>query len=86
MAVWMLYNLRNVWRIISTQSFQLSPKQDVRGTKTEQPVIGTTNQGQIQTNVTTKQDTTKQDNVTIKGLQANVSIPKVTLSFSETFP
>ena len=80
MAVWMLYNLRNVWRIIPTQSFQLSPKQDVRGTKTEHPVIGTTNQGQIQTNVTTKQD-----NVTIKGLQANVSIPKVILSFSETF-
>lgn len=76
----MLYNLRNVWRIIPTQSFQLSPKQDVRGTKTEHPVIGTTNQGQIQTNVTTKQD-----NVTIKGLQANVSIPKV-ISFSETFP
>ena len=62
MVVWMLYNLRNVWRIISTQSFQFSPKQDVQGTKTEQPVIGTTNQGQIQTNVTSKQD-----NVTIKG-------------------
>jgi hypothetical protein len=43
-------------------------------------MIGTTNQGQIQTNVTTKQD-----NVTIKGLQANVSIPKVKLSFSEIF-
>lgn len=64
----------------STQSFQLSPKQDVRGPKTEHPVIGTTNHGQIQTNVTTKQD-----NVTIKGLQANVSIPKVMLNFSETF-
>ncbi|KAH0511099.1 hypothetical protein LTLLF_152015 [Microtus ochrogaster] len=58
----------------TTFSENLSPKQDVRGTKTEQPVIGTTNQGQIQTNATTKQD-----NVTIKGLQANVSIPKVNL-------
>ncbi|OBS63792.1 hypothetical protein A6R68_07670, partial [Neotoma lepida] len=58
----------------TTFSENLSPKQDVRGPKTEHPVIGTTNQGQIQTNVTTKQD-----NVTIKGLQANVSIPKVNL-------
>ena len=62
------------------QCFQLSPKQDIRGTKSEHPMIGTTNQGQIHTNATTKQD-----NVTIKGLQANVSIPKVKLSFSEIF-
>ncbi|XP_014640029.1 PREDICTED: uncharacterized protein KIAA1109 homolog isoform X2 [Ceratotherium simum simum] len=55
-------------------SENLSSKQDIRGTKTEHPTIGTTNQGQTQTNLTMKQD-----NVTIKGLQANVSIPKVNL-------
>ncbi|ELW62631.1 hypothetical protein TREES_T100015065 [Tupaia chinensis] len=58
----------------TTFSENLSSKQDVRGTKTEPPTIGTTNQGQAQTNLTMKQD-----NVTIKGLQANVSIPKVNL-------
>ncbi|XP_006866349.1 PREDICTED: uncharacterized protein KIAA1109 homolog [Chrysochloris asiatica] len=58
----------------TTFSENLSSKQDVRGMKTEHPTIGTTNQGQAQTNLTVKQD-----NVTIKGLQANVSIPKVNL-------
>uniref|UniRef100_H0VH78 Bridge-like lipid transfer protein family member 1 n=1 Tax=Cavia porcellus TaxID=10141 RepID=H0VH78_CAVPO len=58
----------------TTFSENLSSKQDIRGTKTEPPPIGTTNQGQAQTNLTVKQD-----NVTIKGLQANVSIPKVNL-------
>uniref|UniRef100_A0A8C0XEF4 Bridge-like lipid transfer protein family member 1 C-terminal domain-containing protein n=1 Tax=Castor canadensis TaxID=51338 RepID=A0A8C0XEF4_CASCN len=58
----------------NTFSENLSSKQDVRGTKAEHLTIGTTNQGQVQTNLVTKQD-----NVTIKGLQANVSIPKVNL-------
>ncbi|MBZ3874504.1 hypothetical protein SUZIE_128270 [Sciurus carolinensis] len=58
----------------TTFSENLSSKQDVRGTKTEHPSIGTTNPGQAQTNLIMKQD-----NVTIKGLQANVSIPKVNL-------
>ncbi|KAK2498556.1 hypothetical protein MC885_009049 [Smutsia gigantea] len=58
----------------TTFSENLSSKQDIRGTKTEHPPLGTTNQGQAQTNLTMKQD-----NVTIKGLQANVSIPKVNL-------
>nr|XP_060511804.1 bridge-like lipid transfer protein family member 1 [Panthera onca] len=58
----------------TTFSENLSSKQDVRGTKTEHTTIGTTNQGQAQTNLIMKQD-----NVTIKGLQANVSIPKVNL-------
>uniref|UniRef100_A0A2K6G670 Bridge-like lipid transfer protein family member 1 n=1 Tax=Propithecus coquereli TaxID=379532 RepID=A0A2K6G670_PROCO len=53
----------------TTFSENLSSKQDVRGTKTEHPMIGTTNQGQAQTNLTMKQD-----NVTIKGLQTNVNI------------
>nr|XP_045737699.1 bridge-like lipid transfer protein family member 1 [Mirounga angustirostris] len=58
----------------TTFSENLSSKPDVRGTKTEHATIGTTNQGQAQTNLVMKQD-----NVTIKGLQANVSIPKVNL-------
>lgn len=59
----------------------MSSKQDVRATKTEHPPLGTTNQGQAQTNLITKQD-----NVTIKGLQANVSIPKVKINSFENFP
>ncbi|XP_043401413.1 transmembrane protein KIAA1109 homolog isoform X22 [Chelonia mydas] len=58
----------------TTFSENLSSKQDVRGTKTENPATGTTNQGQAQTNLSLKQD-----NVKIKGLQANVTIPKVNL-------
>ncbi|KAJ8780452.1 hypothetical protein J1605_011716 [Eschrichtius robustus] len=58
----------------TTFSENLSSKQDVRGTKTEHSTIGMTNQGQAQTTLIMKQD-----NVTIKGLQANVSIPKVNL-------
>ncbi|XP_060035101.1 bridge-like lipid transfer protein family member 1 isoform X6 [Erinaceus europaeus] len=58
----------------TTFSENLSSKQDVRGAKTEHPPIGTTNQGQAQTSLIAKQE-----NVTIKGLQANVSIPKVNL-------
>uniref|UniRef100_A0A8D0GV76 Bridge-like lipid transfer protein family member 1 middle region domain-containing protein n=1 Tax=Sphenodon punctatus TaxID=8508 RepID=A0A8D0GV76_SPHPU len=58
----------------TTFSENLSSKQDVRGTKLENPTTGTTHQGQAQTNLSLKQD-----NVKIKGLQANVSIPKVNL-------
>ncbi|XP_028932278.1 transmembrane protein KIAA1109 homolog isoform X4 [Ornithorhynchus anatinus] len=60
----------------TTFSENLSSKPDVRGTKPEQPTTGTAtaNQGQAQTNLSLKQD-----NVTIKGLQANVTIPKVNL-------
>ncbi|XP_032080330.1 transmembrane protein KIAA1109 homolog isoform X3 [Thamnophis elegans] len=46
---------------------------DVRGTKIETPATGTT-QVKTQANVSLKQD-----NVTIKGLQANVTVPKVNL-------
>ncbi|XP_072481304.1 bridge-like lipid transfer protein family member 1 isoform X3 [Notamacropus eugenii] len=58
----------------TTFSENLSSKQDIRGTKTEHPTTGHVNQGQAQTNLVSKQD-----NVTIKGLQANVSVPKVNL-------
>ncbi|XP_026553767.1 transmembrane protein KIAA1109 homolog isoform X3 [Pseudonaja textilis] len=54
-------------------SENLSSKQDVRGTKIETPATGTT-QVKTQANVFLKQD-----NVTIKGLQANVTVPKVNL-------
>ncbi|KAG8511214.1 Transmembrane protein, partial [Galemys pyrenaicus] len=58
-----------------TFSEQLSSKQDVRGTKTEHPpTLGTTTHGQAQTPLTRKQD-----GVTVRGLQASVSIPKVNL-------
>ncbi|XP_054546358.1 bridge-like lipid transfer protein family member 1 isoform X3 [Talpa occidentalis] len=59
----------------STFSEHLSSKQDIRGTKTEHPTpLGTTTQGPAQTPLSRKQDS-----VTIRGLQANVSIPKVNL-------
>ncbi|KAK9398896.1 hypothetical protein NXF25_013865 [Crotalus adamanteus] len=54
-------------------SENLSSKQDVRGTKIETPATGTT-QVKTQANVSLKQD-----KVTIKGLQANVTVPKVNL-------
>ncbi|XP_032080337.1 transmembrane protein KIAA1109 homolog isoform X9 [Thamnophis elegans] len=57
----------------TTFSENLSSKQDVRGTKIETPATGTT-QVKTQANVSLKQD-----NVTIKGLQANVTVPKVNL-------
>lgn len=57
--------------------FKLSSKQDVRGTKIETPATGTT-QVKTQANVSLKQD-----NVTIKGLQANVTVPKVINSLTE---
>ncbi|XP_023376197.1 uncharacterized protein KIAA1109 homolog [Pteropus vampyrus] len=60
----------------TTFSENLSSKQDVRATKTEHSTVGTTQRGPAQTNLNL---TAKQDNVTIKGLQANVSIPKVNL-------
>lgn len=44
----------------------------MRATKTEHSTVGTTHRGPAQTSLPGKQD-----NVTIKGLQANVSIPKV---------
>jgi len=52
---------------------KLSSKQDIRGTKIDTTTTGTTNQGPAQTSLSVKQD-----NVTIKGLQANVTVPKVT--------
>ncbi|XP_053786566.1 bridge-like lipid transfer protein family member 1 isoform X6 [Desmodus rotundus] len=58
----------------TTFSENLSSKQDIRGTKPEHPALGTTHEGQTQTSLTVKQDS-----VTIKGLQANVSIPKINL-------
>nr|XP_056711844.1 bridge-like lipid transfer protein family member 1 [Euleptes europaea] len=57
----------------TTFSENLSSKQDVRGSKLETPATGTT-QVKTQTNLSLKQD-----NVTIKGLQANVTLPKVNL-------
>ncbi|KAF7252839.1 hypothetical protein EYD10_01996 [Varanus komodoensis] len=57
----------------TTFSENLSSKQDVRGTKIETPATGTT-QAKTQTHLSLKQD-----NVTIKGLQANVTLPKVNL-------
>ncbi|KAJ6668797.1 hypothetical protein lerEdw1_012281 [Lerista edwardsae] len=57
----------------TTFSENLSSKQDVRATKIETPATGTT-QVKTQTNLSLKQD-----NVTIKGLQANVTLPKVNL-------
>lgn len=56
---------------------KLSSKQDVRGTKIEIPATGTT-QVKTQANVSLKQD-----KVTIKGLQANVTVPKVINSLTE---
>lgn len=56
---------------------KLSSKQDVRGTKIETPATATT-QVKTQANVSLKQD-----NVTIKGLQANVTIPKVINSLTQ---
>lgn len=56
--------------------FKLSSKQDIRGTKIDTTTTGATNQGPAQTNLSLKQD-----NVTIKGLQANVTVPKVTTFF-----
>ncbi|KAJ7406763.1 hypothetical protein WISP_131579 [Willisornis vidua] len=55
-------------------SENLSSKQDIRGTKIDTTTTGTTNQGPAQTSLSLKQD-----NVTIKGLQANVTVPKVNL-------
>ncbi|XP_063271495.1 bridge-like lipid transfer protein family member 1 isoform X3 [Prinia subflava] len=55
-------------------SENLSSKQDIRGTKIDATTTGTTNQGPAQTSLSLKQD-----NVTIKGLQANVTVPKVNL-------
>ncbi|TKC49630.1 hypothetical protein EI555_007878, partial [Monodon monoceros] len=63
----------------TTFSENLSSKQDVRGTKTEHSTIGMTNQGQAQTNLTMKQD-----NVTIKGLQANVNLCLLQASVEES--
>lgn len=72
--------MKGLWNTSVFNISKLSSKQDVRGTKTEHPTIGTTNQGQAQTNFTVKQD-----NVTIKGLQANVSIPKVSIQWLKYF-
>lgn len=58
----------------SSLCFQLSSKQDVRGTKTEHSTVGTTRPAPAQTDLAGKQG-----NVTIRGLQANVSVPKVNL-------
>ncbi|XP_036089345.1 transmembrane protein KIAA1109 homolog isoform X3 [Rousettus aegyptiacus] len=58
----------------TTFSENLSSKQDVRGTKTEHSTVGTTRPAPAQTDLAGKQG-----NVTIRGLQANVSIPKVNL-------
>ncbi|KAB0396757.1 hypothetical protein E2I00_015079, partial [Balaenoptera physalus] len=63
----------------TTFSENLSSKQDVRGTKTEHSTIGMTNQGQAQTNLIMKQD-----NVTIKGLQANVNLCLLQASVEES--
>lgn len=52
----------------------------MRGTKTEHSTVGTTHQGPAQTSLTAKQD-----HVTIKGLQANVSIPKVNREVFKVF-
>ncbi|CAH2300868.1 Hypothetical predicted protein [Pelobates cultripes] len=49
-------------------------KQDNKLSKPENPVTGGTNTGQTQT-----KPVLKQDNVKIKGLQANVTVPKVNL-------
>lgn len=54
--------------------FQLSSKQDNKLAKPETQVKGGTNQTQAKAVLT-------QDNVKIKGLQANVSIPKVMVCF-----
>lgn len=54
--------------------FQLSSKQDTKLSKPETHVKGGTNQTQTKSVLT-------QDNVKIKGLQANVSIPKVIVYF-----
>ncbi|XP_041130046.1 transmembrane protein KIAA1109-like isoform X4 [Polyodon spathula] len=58
----------------STVSDSGSTKHDSRGSKIENAAPGATNSGNKQTDLTAKQD-----NVKIKGLQANVSIPKVNL-------
>ncbi|XP_069098559.1 bridge-like lipid transfer protein family member 1 isoform X3 [Pleurodeles waltl] len=58
----------------STFSENLSPKPDVRGSKIENPATGTTNQGQTLVNAPPKQECVK-----IKGLQANVTVPKINL-------
>ncbi|XP_069487255.1 bridge-like lipid transfer protein family member 1 isoform X11 [Ambystoma mexicanum] len=58
----------------TTFSENLSPKPDGRGSKVENPANGTANQGPTQTNLPPKQECVK-----IKGLQANVTIPKINL-------
>ncbi|XP_069049556.1 bridge-like lipid transfer protein family member 1 isoform X2 [Lepisosteus oculatus] len=58
----------------STVSDSSTEKHDSRGSKMEGAVPGSTNTGHGQTDLSAKQD-----NVKIKGLQANVSIPKVNL-------
>ncbi|XP_075472009.1 bridge-like lipid transfer protein family member 1 isoform X4 [Ascaphus truei] len=58
----------------TTFSENMSSKQDTKLSKPENPATGTTNQGQAQ-----NKPSLKQDNVKIKGLQANVTVPKVNL-------
>ncbi|RXM98120.1 hypothetical protein EOD39_13560 [Acipenser ruthenus] len=58
----------------STVSDSGSTKHESRGSKIENAAPGSTNSGNKQTDLSAKQD-----NVKIKGLQANVSIPKVNL-------
>ncbi|XP_066575926.1 bridge-like lipid transfer protein family member 1 isoform X4 [Amia ocellicauda] len=58
----------------STVSDSSSAKHESRGSKVEGTMPGATNTGHGQTDLSAKQD-----NVKIKGLQANVSIPKVNL-------
>ncbi|MGH0163852.1 UNVERIFIED_CONTAM: hypothetical protein FKN15_068207 [Acipenser sinensis] len=58
----------------STVSDSASTKHESRGSKIENAAPGSTNSGNKQTDLSAKQD-----NVKIKGLQANVSIPKVNL-------
>ncbi|XP_058888337.1 bridge-like lipid transfer protein family member 1 isoform X4 [Acipenser ruthenus] len=58
----------------STVSDSVSTKHESRGSKVENAAPGSTNSGNMQTDLSANQD-----NVKIKGLQANVSIPKVNL-------
>lgn len=52
----------------------------MRGTKTEHATVGTTRPAPAQTDLAGKQG-----NVTIRGLQANVSVPKVSCRVSGVF-
>ncbi|XP_051784339.1 bridge-like lipid transfer protein family member 1 isoform X3 [Erpetoichthys calabaricus] len=58
----------------STVSDSSSMKHESRGSKTDSTAPTCTNSGHVQNDLSTKQD-----NVKIKGLQANVSIPKMNL-------